>query len=127
MRAVITRAIVPALLLLGGIAALVYGAKFHTAAVFEEKEIEEKIPSPFGMPPPFAKSPQGLPFPPGAAPAWPDAMDFPVQVIKHKVLVPHDQSEPALIRDATVGGVVLLSSGELKRTYSGKAPSLCPT
>jgi hypothetical protein len=35
--------------------------------------------------------------------------------------------EWAIVRDVTVGGVVLESNGCLKRTYSGNPPSLCPT
>jgi hypothetical protein len=38
-----------------------------------------------------------------------------------------DLREPAIIRDATVGGLVRLDSGAIKRTYSGKPPSACPT
>jgi hypothetical protein len=39
------------------------------------------------------------------------------------------QKEPewAIVREVTFGGVVLLANGQLKRTYSGKPPSLCPT
>ena len=36
-------------------------------------------------------------------------------------------SEWAVVRDVTVGGVILLPDGHLKRTYSGKPPALCPT
>ncbi len=36
-------------------------------------------------------------------------------------------SEWAIVRDVTVGGVKLLPDGHLKRTYSGKPPALCPT
>jgi len=35
--------------------------------------------------------------------------------------------EPTIIRDATVGGLVRLDSGAIRRTYSGKPPSACPT
>ncbi|NIP23538.1 MAG: hypothetical protein GWN67_05335 [Phycisphaerae bacterium] len=38
-----------------------------------------------------------------------------------------DLREPAVIRDVTVGGLVRLDSGAIKRTYSGKPPSACPT
>ncbi len=38
-----------------------------------------------------------------------------------------DLQEPAVIRDVTVGGLVRLDSGAIKRTYSGKPPSACPT
>lgn len=39
------------------------------------------------------------------------------------------QEEPewVIVREVTVGGVVLLANGQLKRTYSGQPPSLCPT
>jgi hypothetical protein len=36
-------------------------------------------------------------------------------------------SEWAIVRDVTVGGLMLLPNGHLKRTYSGKPPALCPT
>ena len=32
-----------------------------------------------------------------------------------------------LVREATFGGITRLENGELKRTYSGKPPALCPT
>jgi len=40
--------------------------------------------------------------------------------------------EPALIREVTFGGVVLVCldesvPAEIRRTYTGDAPSLCPT
>jgi len=35
--------------------------------------------------------------------------------------------EPGIIRDTTVGGLVRLDSGAIRRTYSGKPPSACPT
>ena len=35
--------------------------------------------------------------------------------------------EARLVRETTVGGVTRLASGELRRTYTGDAPSLCPT
>jgi len=39
-----------------------------------------------------------------------------------------DESEPALIREVTVGGLRRSLSGELERTYGeGETPSLCPT
>ena len=37
------------------------------------------------------------------------------------------ESEPALVREVTVGGVKRLASGDIQRTYSGQAPSQCPT
>jgi hypothetical protein len=39
-----------------------------------------------------------------------------------------DESEPALIREVTVGGLRRRASGELERTYGeGEEPALCPT
>jgi len=38
-----------------------------------------------------------------------------------------EEPEWAIVRDVTVGGVALLANGHLKRTYSGKPPSLCPS
>jgi hypothetical protein len=38
-----------------------------------------------------------------------------------------EEPEWAIVRDVTIGGIVRLANGQLKRTYSGKPPSLCPT
>ena len=39
-----------------------------------------------------------------------------------------DESEPALVREITVGGLRRNPAGELERTYGeGETPSLCPT
>jgi hypothetical protein len=37
------------------------------------------------------------------------------------------KSEPALIKEASVGGVTLDESGKIKQTYTGKAPEECST
>ena len=37
------------------------------------------------------------------------------------------KSEPALVKDASVGGVARDESGQVKQTYTGKAPKACPT
>ena len=37
------------------------------------------------------------------------------------------KSEPALIKDVTVGGVKREESGQIKQTYTGQAPKACPT
>ena len=125
MWTIIRRAIVPMLLIVGGVASVIHGARHHSEPVLEEQEREIRI-----GPPPEAFDP-GLPpgvpgvggFPPGV-PRPP--LPFPTTVIE-KILVATDTSEPRLIREVTFGGVVLLASGQLKRTYSGKPPSLCPT
>lgn len=38
-----------------------------------------------------------------------------------------EEPEWAIVHEVTVGGVVRLANGRLKRTYTGKPPSLCPT
>ncbi len=35
--------------------------------------------------------------------------------------------EPALIREVSIGGVARDTSGNLRQTYTGKAPQACPT
>jgi hypothetical protein len=37
------------------------------------------------------------------------------------------KSEPALIKEASVGGVTLDNSGKIKQTYTGKPPEECST
>lgn len=37
------------------------------------------------------------------------------------------RSEPALIKEASVGGVTRDESGKIKQTYTGEAPQACPT
>ena len=37
------------------------------------------------------------------------------------------KSEPALIKEASIGGVTLDESGKIKQTYTGKAPEACAT
>jgi hypothetical protein len=120
MHSVITRAIVPMLLLVGGIAALVFGAKYHAVEVYEEKEITEKLPP--EMMSPFPGDPRGPGFP--GQPGFRGRFS-PPPPIKHKVLEPFEQHEPTLVRDATVGNIERLSDGYLKR--SSKLPALCPT
>jgi len=37
------------------------------------------------------------------------------------------KSEPALVKEASVGGVARDKSGKVKQTYTGEAPKACPT
>ena len=37
------------------------------------------------------------------------------------------KSEPALIKEASIGGVTRDESGKIKQTYTGKAPAACAT
>ena len=50
-----------------------------------------------------------------------------MEEFKETVIITEPESEPTLIREVSFGGVTLLASGELMRTYSGEPPSLCPT
>jgi hypothetical protein len=59
-------------------------------------------------------------------------MQGPPQFLKKTVVETKEETiflaDPALIRDATFGGIVFNEDKQtLKRTYSGKPPSLCPT
>ena len=60
-----------------------------------------------------------------AAGALPPGM-FTKQVTE-RVLVDEWMPEWLLVRDVTFGGMARLENGQLKRTYSGKPPALCPT
>ncbi|MEN6495563.1 MAG: hypothetical protein ABFD16_14885 [Thermoguttaceae bacterium] len=124
----IRRTTIPSLLLLGGIAAVVYGTAYRVIPVSEEQEVEKTIviPSPFGMPG-FNDSMAG----PGAE-GQPQESDNPfasefTQKVKQTIVVTHKEPEPRLIHEVTFGGVIRLASGELRRTYTGDPPSLCPS
>ena len=99
------------LLLLGGTGSLAYGLLFHAVTVEEEKqrEISVAVPSPFGF---------------GEPPGFPGARS---EKVVEKYFEAHEEPERAIVRDVTVGGVARLADGQLRRTYSGKGPSLCPS
>ena len=128
MWAIVTRATVPMVLLLGGIASLIYGARHHSVTVVEEREETITIPHPFA-PPPFMQEfvPPGMEPPPFMMDPPPFPGGPPPIVEKIIKEVRKDEGELTLIREVTFGGVALLASGELKRTYSGEPPLLCPT
>jgi hypothetical protein len=137
------RAISAALLFVGSVASLVYGAMYHTAPVERntvevqvvQEEHEEMRELPFGaalpgMPPDatvfpdpgMGPPPGGPPF--GPPPGFPGAQPPKVKVIvtqpvEKKVVKPvvENEPEPILVAEVTVGGVVLAESGMLKRTY----------
>jgi hypothetical protein len=50
-----------------------------------------------------------------------------VKTLREKILVAQQEPEASVVREITVGGLALLADGMLKRTYSGRPPSLCPT
>jgi hypothetical protein len=116
---IIRRAVMPLFLIIAGIAALVYGMTFHKVPVLEEHESEETIM----VPEAFSARPPSFP--------GMDPMNGPPilvkKTVKKKSLDPIDLLEPALTRDATIGGIVLNETKHLQRTYTGKPPSLCPT
>jgi hypothetical protein len=135
------RAIIPLLLVLGGVVSVYYGVQHNSQEVVEEQQIEidlappmppgpmvppEAQPGfpgapPFEQPPPFGDQPPFMEPPP-----LPGAAPFPMKVTE-TVLVTKEDSELKLIREVTFGGVVLLATGQLRRTYSGAPPLLCPT
>jgi hypothetical protein len=119
MLLILRRAVVPVLLVLGGIAAVIYGAKFHVLPVLEEHESEVTIE----MPEPF--SPMQPSFPGMAPPDGPP--QFRKKTVKKITEEAIQLAEPAMIYDATIGGIALNEDHKLKRTYSGKPPALCPT
>jgi hypothetical protein len=128
MEVTVRRAVVPALLLIGGLAALLYGAMFHSAPVLEERETKTTIEVPAPLPPPplGENRPGAEPGLPGEGPLG--GLPFVQQTVTRTDQVTLVESEPALMREVSVGGVVLLPSGQLKRTYSGdKGPALCPS
>jgi hypothetical protein len=121
MRAIIRRAILPALLLIGGLASLIYGAMFHSLRLVEEHESETtiEVPAEFAPPP-------GGELPPGGAP-FGEPLPFVKKTVKRVELVAVMESEPAVIRDASVGRIEVLDSGELKRNQRDEGPALCPS
>ncbi|MBM4090008.1 MAG: hypothetical protein FJ276_11405 [Planctomycetes bacterium] len=145
MMNLVQRAAMPTLLFAAGIVSLVYGAKHHVQQVFEEQEVEIAIdlpgfgppagvfPGTDGMPPglpgmdglPGIDGPPGFPGLPGMEAFGPPPAEL--QKIKQKVMVPLMEPEWVLVRDVTIGGLALIESGGLRRTYSGEPPSLCPT
>ncbi len=105
----VARLLCPFLLLAGAVALVTCGAVLHARPVLVEQDFTPPAALSAGRPPGL---PWGLPAPPPSQTAQ---------------LVPIRESEAELVRDVTFGGVIRLESGELKRTYSGEAPSLCPT
>lgn len=128
MLARILRSIPPLVLLGGGIASVIYGAMYHTAPVSVEQEIEIPI-----APPPMAGFPGEPPFEePLGDPSFggpPDMMAPPpfLEKVTETIIVTEPEREFTLIREVTFGGVTLLASGDIMRTYTGEPPSLCPT
>lgn len=66
-------------------------------------------------------------FPPEETPWFPDPSNMLSEKVTKIELIARSAPEWALIREVTFGGVARLDNGELKRTYSGQPPALCPT
>lgn len=119
---IVRRAIAPTLLAIVGLAAIVWGVLFHRIPVLAEKETETTVEVPLMLPAP------GL-----DGTSSPDEPSLDVPAFVKKTVTRMDEvtlilSEPELMRDISVGGVVRMASGELKRTYSGEeGPAKCPT
>jgi len=72
--------------------------------------------NPFELSPQAPKDSQGM-IPPGLV----------TRKVTERVVLDEWKPEWVVVRDVTVGGVARLENGQLKRTYSGKPPALCPT
>ena len=109
-RAARLRALPTALLVGVGLALLVCGAAFRRLSVL--------VPQEALLPPQLVPDAPSLLLsdPLGGGPAGPEP-----------VLAETQLPEPAFTRDVTVGGIIRLATGELRRTYAGEAPSQCPT
>ncbi len=57
----------------------------------------------------------------------PTPLDMRYEKVTEKFFEARAEPEWVIVREVTVGGVTRLDSDQLKRTYSGTAPSLCPT
>lgn len=103
----VMRRIVPIVLLIAGAASIGVGVVVHSQAVLAQVEGQ-----PRGVPDqrPFWQQGPG----PQAGPQY--------------VATWLQESEPQLIREVSVGGLVRTPEGEIHRTYRGlDMPSLCPT
>jgi hypothetical protein len=138
MWAIVRRSVVPVLLVIAGTLAIVEGVRYHPVTVLAEKTVEREttavIDVPLPSPPGFSEgdpsSSDGPPLPGDLPFAKPPMMKKTVtRVVEEVVDAPIIISELDLTRDVTVGGVVRLASGALKRTYgiNSKGPAVCPT
>jgi hypothetical protein len=93
----------------------------------EKSEPASDDVDPFNSPPsaeaPASKSEN--PF--DTAAVEPSAPSIKYEKITEDYVDVHYEAESAIVRDVTIGGVMLLANGHLKRTYTGKPPALCPT
>ncbi len=74
---------------------------------------------------PFAESEPAEPL---EAPPLPFLQSGPMsRTIFERELVSREEPEQVLVREVTFGGLTRLADGQLRRTYSGASPALCPT
>lgn len=132
---ILRRGLLPIMMLGLGIASLVWSAKHHVLEIYEEQEIKISIaPPPEMMQPMGPGGPHGgmepdFPGQPGMG-GMPPFMAGPppeLQTVTQFVLVSKEEPESQAVFEITIGGLARLETGELKRTYSGASPSLCPT
>jgi len=137
-RQIFRRLITPLFLACAGIAATIYGAWFHCVQVIGEKEIEETKQVPVQPAPKnllagdlsgssvwgndSSSGEDGS----GKATVSQSEPAFVVEKVTRVAEVPKMEFEPSLLRELTVGGVTF-QAGELRRTYRGDTPALCPT
>jgi hypothetical protein len=138
MGRMILRAIVPILLLAGGVASLRYGAELHRVPVeeavvkrvLEKQEMEIPYePDEIFPPVPFVEQPP----PPFRPPPRYVTVLVPKDVTEDVI---QQESEPVLVLGATTGRLPLLAAGQLRRPQgqaasvqspSKKGLALCPT
>jgi hypothetical protein len=130
---IVRRAVAPTLLVAIGVAAIVMGVGFHPIVVLTEQTVEKTTTEVIDVPlPPPEAGPDGsgdlaadqIPF---GMPTSIKKTVTRIQTVKEEK--PLTISEPDFTRDVTVGGVVRLASGALRRTYGSesKGPAECPT
>ena len=91
----------PAILILTGLVMLTYAIAFNSVTVVAQKETDET--------------------PVQTVPDDKFISDLAANLQSLRL------SEPQVVRDVTVGGLERLSTGVLKRTYTGQPDALCPT
>jgi hypothetical protein len=117
------------LLLAAGAGSLLYGSLFHQMTVEEEKEREISI----AIAIPTMPGPGGMSFdqpgmPPGDDPMqMPMVSDVMMETVIEKYVESQKEPEWIIVYESTFGGIARLANSQLKRTYSGKPPALCPT
>lgn len=105
------------LVLVAGGGLVCYGLSYHEQKVVTVVEKEVTPPDPFAD--------MQMSGPPGMGPDMPP----PPPMEKETILIEESEIEPesVLVREVTVGGLMLNPDGVLERTYTGAPPAFCPT